>query len=263
MNQEYRSIANDFFRLESWGSSAQVVSVTVTVSYDRFVTGARRTSAGDRFDETFPLTHTSSSDRTSTQTDSVPRLRASGHVTAAAVGPISGIKRGQLYVMIRQLDTANNPRSVLCAGYVHETKGLALGEYEDSLSGQGFLRSITGTNPAAGVEVSEAVPTNARWRLTVLMVTVVGGAASFFPSFSITDGTNEKFRTAAVTVAGGATDVMILSDRVRVESANITWFELPSDLTMLPEGWTVDTIAITADDDYAAPQLWVEEWIDV
>ena len=37
-------------------------------------------------------------------------------------------------------------------------------------------------------------------------------------------------------------------------------FGLPRNLWM-PEGYVIDTIGITADDDYGVPELLVEEWI--
>jgi hypothetical protein len=68
-----------------------------------------------------------------------------------------------------------------------------------SLDVAGILRSITGTDPAAGAEISETVPTGARWRLRALAATLVTSAtvANRTVSLRVDDGTTGYFGTDA------------------------------------------------------------------
>lgn len=66
----------------------------------------------------------------------------------------------------------------------------------DPLEGAGNLRSITGTTPGAGAEVSETVPTGARWELIsfwVQLITAVA-VANRVVELIFDDGTLEYFR---------------------------------------------------------------------
>jgi hypothetical protein len=67
---------------------------------------------------------------------------------------------------------------VLLQGYVTDTSRLSFpgSPIRSSIEGPGVLRSITGTNPAANAEISETVPTNARWRVHAIRFTLVTDA---------------------------------------------------------------------------------------
>lgn len=67
--------------------------------------------------------------------------------------------------------------------------------------GPGCLRSIAGTQPGAGAEISETVPTGARWELLAFeadLVTAVA-AANRVPQLTIDDGTNVYSRFSVNT----------------------------------------------------------------
>lgn len=197
-----------------------------------------------------------------------------GWVLAGHVRAIAGAPRvGQCYVrveLVRGRTGGIQPVSVLAQGYVTETSWLAWpgSELRDSTDGRGCIRSITGTDPAAGVEISETVPTNARWRLISFraLLATDGTVTNRSPFLMIDDG-------ATICAAGPAA-----SSQVASQSLNHTWATygaagatgsplyggfLPLDL-VLPAGFRIrtQTTSLQAGDNWGAPQLLVEEWIE-
>ncbi len=172
-------------------------------------------------------------------------------------------KRGECYVRVHLMHRGVTMLN-LGEGYLYNGGEIVLGRYIESGpgGGNGFIRSITGTNRAAGTELSEVVPSDAVWRLMCLRVSVLGGAAGFGPRFEITDGTTQLWRSQFTTVGAAATEILVLASGQNHNEAGTTHFELPEGL-FLDEGYEIQTTDITGDDDYAAPQLWVEEWIVV
>jgi hypothetical protein len=134
------------------------------------------------------------------------------------------------------------------------------------LDGRGNIRSIQGTNPAAGVEVSEAPPNNAYWRVQTVRMSVVGGGAVFDPSWTITDGSNIKWDALLPQIGAAATRNLLL-ERNGFEASFSTGYDgrgnwrtrLPE--IDLPQTFVIATEDTTADDDYASPELVVEEWL--
>lgn len=143
----------------------------------------------------------------------------------------------------------------------------------------GSLRTVTGTNPAAGAEVSEAVPANARWRLRAFSVVLVTDATAVTRNAQIVidDGTTanrrfysvgndqgasltrthlftQGFQAAAPTISARS---FIDTDTVLVQST------LPEDL-LLPRSGRIRTVTvgIVAGDNFAAPIFQVEEWLE-
>src|SRR3990167_2675136 len=157
---------------------------------------------------------------------------------------------------------AGDTKQTVCSGYIRPEMGVALGEFYQvgPSGGRGAIRSIAGTNPAAGAEVSETVPGNAIWSLMSLQVTIVGGAADFFPAFQIDDGTTSVWEGPVITVAATATEIMCLAEHGALVDGSTSNFPLPRDL-YLPEGYRIRTRNISADDNYGAPRLLVEEWV--
>jgi len=141
---------------------------------------------------------------------------------------------------------------------------------ENRTGGIGNLRSITGTNPATGVETEEAVPTNALWKPIVFKATVVGGAAAFDPRLQMRDASNNQYYNRRYPQVGAAaTRVLNLGANVQEEAVAYTsqaydadggsFFPMPS--TLLPAVFSWISSGITADDDYQAPRIIVEEYL--
>jgi len=180
------------------------------------------------------------------------------------------VRRGELYVRVH-VEFADIKSILLCQGYVYSGHELMWppGTDEDMLSGPPLLRSVTGTNPAAGVEISETVPTNARWRLIALLVQLVTDAtvANRRPHFIVDDGVNTLFEVETGTDQAASQTIRYnfanTGYRVAVAAQNIAYLTAPFYLPLF-QGWRVrtSTVNLQAGDDYGAPQLLVEEWIE-
>ncbi len=142
------------------------------------------------------------------------------------------------------------------------------GIIEETVAGPGMLRSIAGTDPAAGAEISETVPTNARWRVVAMrfqLVTAVGGVDRRV-FIEIDDGATilarfngDQGQAAATTLSYNATAVGALAATGLTEVALV----LPAPL-LLFQGWRIRTLTsnLAAGDNFGAPRLLVEEWIE-
>ena len=134
--------------------------------------------------------------------------------------------------------------------------------------GAGTLRSITGSTPAAGAEISETVPANTRWRLLSFRTQIVTAVAvaSREPRLILDDGVNEFYRVDnGANIAASLTTVLVWAPSVPI-SAGIATDQIapiPGD-TWLGAGYRIRTLtaAIQAADQYSAPQYEVLEWID-
>jgi len=132
-----------------------------------------------------------------------------------------------------------------------------------------LIKAITGTDPAAGSEISETVPTNARWRV-----------ASF--RFSLTTSATVADRYVQLVVDDGTTPIRWGDFSPSPQGASATWtyqaspggvehtvrvgvvrIALPDNL-VLPQGWRIrtSTANLQTDDDFGPPELIVEEWIE-
>jgi hypothetical protein len=136
---------------------------------------------------------------------------------------------------------------------------------------QGILKPVTGTNPAAGAEISETVPTGKWWLLKSLSVLLVQGITQTpQPILTLDDGTNVFYEAFGASNAGAAST-----------TARYTWAEglqltahigattnvhangsLPPGGILLPAGYRIKTVTvgIGANSDYGAPQLLVVEY---
>ena len=137
-----------------------------------------------------------------------------------------------------------------------------------SIEGPGTLRSITGTDPAANVSISETVPTGARWRVHALAVTLVTDANVANREVSITfdDGT-----TVYAVAAAGANQAASLTRRytaarggVRGAAATAAEISIALPDLWLPAGHRIKTVTTNfqAGDNFGAPQLLVEEHLE-
>lgn len=128
------------------------------------------------------------------------------------------------------------------------------------------LSVVTGTDPAANVEVSETVPANARWRLLALRVTLVtdATAANREVALQFDDGT-----TAYYTVSAGANQAASLTRQYSAAPAGLRGaaatgtdilIAAPSGV-MLPAGHRIRTSTTNrqATDNFGAPLLLIQE----
>lgn len=160
--------------------------------------------------------------------------------------------------------------ATLAAGYVTSTQRLTagLGARATSVDGPGAVRSITGTTPAAGAEITETVPTNAQWELLALFTTFTTSAAvaNRIPSLVLDDGANIFYRfgvTATIPASqtrrllwhpGGLGSIADANNQISHAS--------PIGARLAP-AFRIRTIttAIDVADQYSLVQYLVREWI--
>lgn len=132
----------------------------------------------------------------------------------------------------------------------------------------GALRSLTGTNPAANVEIVETVPTGARWRLLSFRATLVTDANAAAREVAITfdDGTTVYAEAAAGVNQAASLTRQYTATRggVRGAAATGTGILIAIPDLRLAAGHRIATVTINrqAGDDFGAPQLLVEEWLE-
>lgn len=181
--------------------------------------------------------------------------------------------RGQCYVRAhiqRNTGAAAVKLHRVISGYVTDdnSPSFPYGVPQGPLDGPGMLRSVTGTNPAAGAEITDAVPTGARWRLSTVSASFVADAnvANRRVRAIIDDGTLEMFRyKAAADQTAGQTNQYTFAP-LGSESAianNVAIIPIPPDCYMFA-GWrfVTSTVNLQVGDNWGAPQYLVEEWIE-
>lgn len=191
-------------------------------------------------------------------------------VIASAGSPLVG----QTFVTLaiqRGLTTSALELSVLGQGYVtaRQRVGTPGAWLQNSIDGGGAIRSITGSTPAAAAEISETVPTGARWELLAIRFRLVTDAnvANRAVSLVLDDGTNLYFhssmnvnQTAGVTwnyafVQGfGNPAISQISALMAVIPAN----------NRLGAGHRIRTSStlLQAGDQFGIVQYLVREWIE-
>lgn len=134
--------------------------------------------------------------------------------------------------------------------------------------GPGTTRSITGTNPAAGAEISETVPANTIWLLRSVRFTLVTEATAGIRQVHLTldDGTSTLLNLPTT-----GTQIESLTRNYNahglggliVPTGNEIDIGLPFNV-MLTSGYILatETTLIKSLDNFGAPQLAVEAWHD-
>lgn len=197
-----------------------------------------------------------------------------GFLTNAHLRVTAGaVLRGHVYAtveIVRGLTGAVQPLATLMQGYVSANARLAWpgSPLENTVAGVGRIRSITGTDPAAGVEVSETVPAGVRWRLLT------------FRGSLVTDGTVAT-RDVRLTIDDGALVVAQLpADQTQAASLTVSYSALAGGplatprntgaVIPFPVGITLAaasrirtvTANLQAGDNWGAPQYTVEEFLE-
>jgi len=137
---------------------------------------------------------------------------------------------------------------------------------KEPTDGPGRLRSITGSTPAPGVEISEIVGNQRRWNLLSLSATLTTNAtvANRFPGFALDDGTNSLWfiRSNTAQVAGSFQGYKAgPGSQFYNDTQNNTIIPFPSP-SLLSSGFHIKstTVGLQAGDQWSAPQYLVQEW---
>lgn len=157
----------------------------------------------------------------------------------------------------------------LCAGLVSSTRAISwpTPTIENPIPNRGGMRQITGTNPAAGSEISETVPTGRQWLVHGVKFALVTAATAgsrrphlvfnltstfefnCFASIDQIISENKQYSCGEYGVVPDETD------------DNDIIIPIPTNI-WLPAGGTIktQTTNLAAGDDYSAPTLFVEEF---
>lgn len=250
----------DNFRITTWGAVASLVVVVE----GRFVTPEGLTVP-------FAERHVPNSDR-SAASSILPAREGVLTNVQIRVGTGTAVEGGVAAILevVRGREGGVQPLGTLLQGYATSATRLAWpGSPIVPLGvGPGRIRSIVGTDPAAGVEIAETVPTGARWRLRSFAFTLVASVAvaNRTPVLTIDDGANVVWEVAT-NIAQTASQTAKYRAGVGVPfttfGALAYLLPLPGDF-MLAAGWRIRTVtgALDGGDNYGPPVYTVEEWME-
>lgn len=249
-----------FLRISVLGSGTQTIVVT-----GRFLTDGGEIKDFD---------HRVVSTGSRTVPDTLIRSLGCGwllNLTAISGAAVTGLGQKVVTVdLVRGPNAAGGVLATLLQGPVSSLQRLGWpgSPLVTSLDVPGVLRSITGTDPAANTEISETVPTGARWKLRAMSFTLVTDAtgANREVNLVLDDGANILHVTSS-----GFTHIASLTKRY--SAALIGTSVAPTQATdrqivlpdlILPGGARIRTVTtnLQATDNYGAPQLLVEESLE-
>lgn len=251
---------DDWLRLDSYNAAA---SVTLTVS------GILINAAGAIVP--FSFVQTPATDRTVTTT----RFRLGEgfliHVTVRATA--GTVRRGQCFVSLlaqRWEGTGALVLGTLLSDYVSTAffPSWPGCRRRESVEEPGIIRSITGTDQAANTNITETVPTGARWRLISMVASLVTDAtvATRQAAVVLDDGTADLYAAyASVTQAASVTRFYDFNN-VGIDlgaQQNRIPIMLPASV-ILNAGYRIRTATanLQVGDNWSGPQLLVEEWLN-
>ena len=216
------------------------------------------------------FSHTPNTDRSSARSEF--RVGAGLLVGVGVAATAGSPKRGQTFFCLflsRDAAAPNNLMVPLTADYV--VSGVALGwpgaPLRSSVEGPGIIRQFTGTDPAAGAEIVEVVPTGARWRLLGMRFRLITDANVGLRSvrMAIDDGVNIIVQSGpnATQAENDSGNYHVSRSTVSPNNAADRFINMAADIFMMA-GFRIRTTTggIQAGDNFIAPQMLVEEWIE-
>jgi hypothetical protein len=183
-------------------------------------------------------------------------------------------KRGQCYVQLglaRGDNTGPILHQIMIQGYVGTNVNQAWpgNRLEQPTDGPGWIRAYTGTQPGVGLNASEAVPTGARWRLMTGQFTLACSAvaANRYVQIQITSAAGIVLRVPAqVAQTANITAVYFCGSGMPIYvPVGDTKYSVPIPNGMfIPAGGLIGTVTLNIDagDQWSAPILLLEEWIE-
>jgi hypothetical protein len=163
---------------------------------------------------------------------------------------------------------SNLAHAIVWQGYLYfnASNGWPGTPAKEITDGAAILRSITGTAPVAGAEISETVPANRRWNLLAFRATLTTAiaVANRVPTLRLDDGVNIFFVIQSLAVQAAS-----LTDSYNFAPGNAQSAAIQTDVanpipnpTYLKAGSRIRTLTgnIQAADQWSAPQYLVQEW---
>ena len=251
MAEPYIERAHKQIQVESWSNAAREILLR-----------------GYSEDGPFAESHTTNADR-SRATDT---YEVHGDPVSISARPLTvPVRRGECYVRVSLL-VEGEPVKRLLAAYLTDGKTLSWppGVHEDFTEGKGLVRLVTGTDPAAGAEILEAVPANARWRILSLRAVLVADATVLNRSarFVVDNGAAQFYETLhPPNQAASETRVYNAAPGMNQETAfdgsAVLRLNLPPEMYLF-QGYRIGSVTgnLQAGDNWGPPRLLVEEWIE-
>lgn len=198
-----------------------------------------------------------------------------GYLVSAALQAVSGTpRRGQILgtiVLARPPAASFLPKMILAQDYVTSQYGPLWpgGRQNLGVEGPGMLYSQSVTQPAAGADWVQAVPTGARWLLHGIYATLVTAVAAGNrqPILVFDDGANKLAaqNTALVQAASLTNDWSWdpASPSTGLFANSVNEVDLPFPVPLFA-GWRVRpiTLNLAAADQWSGIRLLVEEWLE-
>lgn len=215
--------------------------------------------------------HVPNTDRTAASTTS--QVGCGWLINAQVFAAAGTPRRGQCFARLQVtqgLTGALLSIATLLQGYAQDTTALAWpgSPVIASTEGPGCIRQITGTDPAVNTEISETVPTNARWRLLEFRASLLTDAtvANRVVVILLDNGTTvfhavdgNYNHTASLNADYQLFDYGALG----VQQNGRVYLPMPSSVILLGGSRIrTSTANLQAGDNWGAPQLLVEEWIE-
>lgn len=249
-------------RINSWNSLA---GVTVTVRM-RFLGSDGRIRDNE-------WTHTPNTNRTKATSDFPLGVGFPLNITAfaSAGAPLFGQTFVQVQ-LISGLGGATTLLATLLQDYLTAQQALAYpgSPIRSSLDGQGAVRYITGTAPAAGAQISEAVPTGARWEILAFTMglTTNGAAGNRQVMLQITNGALNFMTAIANGQIGPGTTALAISFGPAGNSLTDVLLQfftgsIPVGIKLIGGAIiATGTDNFNAADQFTAPHYIVKEWLE-
>lgn len=184
------------------------------------------------------------------------------------------IAPGSCYVLVSTRTTKNMDQAyghILISSYVSGDHELTWPEPRFMLEGEGpgNIRTILGTDPPAGSFISETVPSGARWKLLGVFASLAtdGTAGNRYVYLDLVQGGYIVWR-GTLTIAQPASTTYYYFWGIGVgfsrgPTENLCYDSLPADITM-KAGSVVQVRHFygSAGDNFGAPLLYLEEWVE-
>lgn len=190
-------------------------------------------------------------------------------VMLSVVATAAAANRGSSYVRV-DLGINGTRAATLCQGYPNLFEALSWPSQPipTELQRHGEIQAITGTNPAAGAEISITVPTGHWWRLKALRFGLVTDAtvATRRPRVDVTIDSIVVASFPSVHSHTASTTVLyVYAEGIGAQTDGIGLISINPMLTdlILPPASTLTTVTanLQAADDYAAPTILVERFL--
>lgn len=157
---------------------------------------------------------------------------------------------------------------ILIAGYLSQRQGLSWPNATviNSFEGPGFLNRVTGTNPAAGAEIQEIV-TGVRRKLHSIKFTLVTSAAvanrRVTLTFTWVGGVFFRVHSGVTQTAGQTVEYTFAPGMPFSNADGIATVPIPNEMFLQATAViNTVTLGLQAGDDFSAPVMQVEDWLE-